>query len=223
MNFIASRRWSNWSAAALPTITVLVLFLFLYPMGWLLYGSFRAKSPFEPGELTISNYIVAYSNPDLIKTAITTLLFASTQTLLGLLLGGALAWVVVRTDTPCRRLFEFLMLVMFLLPAISMVVAWTLLLSPTRGVLNDLLHLVFPSSQPFDIYGLGGMILVQVLSVAPFAYLIIAPVFAATDATLEEAARIAGSKQLQTLFRITLPVSRPALISAAILLFIVGI
>jgi iron(III) transport system permease protein len=202
---------------------VLVLFVVLYPMGWLLYGSFLTKSPFDPGNLTISNYVVAYSDPNLAKTVATTFLFASTQTVLGVALGGAMAWVVVRTDTPFRRVFEFLMMVMFLLPSISMVVAWTLLLSPTRGVLNDLLHLVFPDSPSFDIYGLSGMILVQVLSVAPFAYLIIAPVFAATDATLEEAARISGSNQLQTLFRITLPVSRPALVSAAILLFIVGI
>ena len=200
-----------------------MVFLIIYPMGWLLYGSFQTTSPFERGDLTLANYVLAYSDPDLGKTVLTTLLFATGQTIIALLIGGALVWIIARTDTPCGRLFELLTLVMFLLPSIVTVVAWTLLLSPSRGILNDLLHLILPGAPPFDIYGLGGMIFIQGLAAAPFAYLIIAPVFAAADVTLEEAARIAGSSQLQILYRITLPVSRPALASAAILLFITGI
>lgn len=214
---------SAWSALTFGMITVLVIFLVLYPMGWLLYGSFRGASPFQPGNLTLANYASAYSDPDLPKTILTTLLFSLGQTIIALTFGAGLAWVVARTNTPCRRLFEFLTLVLFLLPSIVTVVAWTLLLSPTRGLLNDLLHLVLPWAPTFDVYGLGSMIFIQGLSATPFAYLIIAPILASTDVTLEEAARMAGSSQLQTLCRITLPVARPALASAAILLFITGI
>ncbi|MBM3561119.1 MAG: iron ABC transporter permease, partial [Alphaproteobacteria bacterium] len=205
-------------------VTALVAFLVIYPTVWLAIGSFRSAAPFEPGTWTFANYPRAYADTSIPRAVFNTFVFGFGQMAVGMVCGTLLAWIIARTNVPGRAVFEFLTLILFLLPSIVAVVAWTLMLSPTRGFINNALMWLLPLERPpFDVYGLAGMILVQGLSSAPFAYLIMAPAFAASDVTLEEAARMAGSSQRQIFFRITLPVARPALAATAILLFISGI
>ena len=212
------------SRALLIGIILLVTFLALYPVGWLVYGSFYSAQPLEDGYLTTDNYVRAYSDSYIFDTIKNTLIFAFGQMVVSVGLGTALAWVVARTNTPGRQFFEILILVIFLLPTLLAVLAWTLLLSPRTGLINTTLMWVFHlDSPPFDIFSLQGMIFVQGVYLAPLAYLIIAPAFASIDSSLEESARMSGSSVLQTLRRITLPLTRPAIMSAALLMFIVGL
>lgn len=208
----------------LGLVVCVVVFLALYPVGWLFLGSFRSASPFEPGTFTTDNYLRAYTDPALLRTLWNTLIFGIGQTAFGMFVGVGLAWIISSTNTPGRRAYEYLTLILFLLPSIVLIVAWTLLASPGRGMLNQAAMAVFGLERPpLDIFSMGGMIFVQGLMVVPLVYLIVAPAFAATDVTLREAARIAGSGPFQIFFRITLPAIRPALASAAILVFILGI
>jgi iron(III) transport system permease protein len=207
-----------------PLVATAVALLVLYPGIWLVLGSFRSASPLQPGDWTVANYVRAYAEPSLGRAVWNTVVFAVGQTCVAMTIGTLLAWIIARTNVPCRGLLEFFTLVLFLLPSIVMVVAWTLLLSPTRGFVNNLAMGLFGLDQaPFNIYGMSGMILVQGLSSVPFAYLIMAPAFAAADITLEESARMSGSGRWQIFTRITLPMTRPALAAATVLLFIGGI
>jgi iron(III) transport system permease protein len=211
---------------AIGGLVALVAFLSLYPLGWLVYGSFASAPPFSMQEarLTLGNYISAYSDPVLLRTAWNTLVFAGGQTVFAVALGTALAWIVARTNTPGRRVFEVLVLSLFLMPLLLAVIAWTMILSPQRGILNALLVATFGlAAAPFDIYSLGGMVFVQGLYLTPLAFLMIAPSFRAIDSSLEEAARTAGAGTAQILFRVTLPLAAPAIWSSAILIFVLGL
>ena len=64
------------------------------------------------------------------------------------------------------------------------------------------------------------MILVEALLDLPIAYLIIAPAMSAFDVSLEESSKVCGASNLKTLFRITLPVLRPAILASAILVIV---
>ena len=203
---------------------LLVAFLALYPISWLIFGSFRTGTPLEAGVWTLENYIKAYSARDILKTIGNTLIFAGGQTIGAVGLGSILAWIVTRTDTPGRTTFEFLTLVLFLFPLIMAVFAWTMLLSPNRGLINIILvSLLGLESAPFDVNSMGGMIFVQSLYVAPLAFLIIAPAFATMDSSMEEAAKMTGASTLTTLRRVTLPLALPAVASASVLVFIIGL
>ncbi|MDA1311197.1 MAG: hypothetical protein O2985_16530, partial [Proteobacteria bacterium] len=90
---------------------LLVAFLALYPISWLIFGSFRTGTPLEAGVWTLENYIKAYSDRNILKTIGNTLIFAGGQTIGAVGLGSILAWIVTRTDTPGRTTFEFLTLV----------------------------------------------------------------------------------------------------------------
>jgi iron(III) transport system permease protein len=214
------------SRLVLVAVGGLVLFLALYPLGWLAWGSFQTAPPFaaEKSALTLANYARAYADPLLARTAVNTVVFALGQMAVAIGLGTALGWVVMRTDAPGRRVFEFLILALFLIPLILAVVAWTMLLSPQIGIINRAAMAAFGLSvPPFDVYSLGGMIFVQGLYLTPLAFLIVGPAFTALDAGLEESARVSGSNQWQVFWRVTLPLARPAIYSAMILLFVVGI
>src|SRR5690606_32332613 len=70
---------------------------------------------------------------------------------------------------------------------------------------------------PFDVYSMGGMILVEGLLDMPIAYLILAPAMASFDVALEESSRVFGAGVWRTLVRVTLPVLRPAILAALVL------
>lgn len=224
MSLAASSRSASSGTWITVPVVLVVAFLALYPIGWLLFGSLRTAAPFEAGSFTLSNFVVAYSDPQVLRTIWNTLVFAAGQAVISTVLGTALAWVVTRTNTPGRGAIEFMTLLLFLFPLIMAVFAWTLLLSPSKGLINNLIAQVFGTSNAvFDVYSMGGMIFVQSLYVTPLAFLIVAPALATQDASLEEAARMSGAGTLRTTFTVTLPLAWPAILSALILIFIVGL
>lgn len=204
-------------------VALLMVFMSLYPIGWLIYGSFYSGQPLAEGHLTLENYRRAYSNPILFETIKNTLIFSAGQAVVSIVIGSGLGWVVARTNTPGRRTFELLALVIFLIPTLLAVVAWTMLLSPRSGLLNQILIAIFDLEiGPLNIFSLGGMIFVQGIYLAPLTYLIITPSLTSMDAGLEESARMSGSNVWQTFRRITLPLLWPTLLSASLLMFIIG-
>src|SRR5205823_9653138 len=104
----------------------------------------------------------------------------------------------------------------FLSPYVG-AIAWTYLIAPRSGLLNNLLRLVGIDNDPLDPYNMWGIIWVQALFFMPFTYLFTVAPLRRMDATLEEAARMAGCGVLQTARRVTLPVILPGLLSGAII------
>jgi iron(III) transport system permease protein len=66
------------------------------------------------------------------------------------------------------------------------------------------------------------MVFVMALFTAPYAYLFTVGSFQKIDATLEEAARIAGASTFQTMRRISVPLATPAILSAALFIFVLA-
>lgn len=202
-------------------VTLLTLFLVLYPLGMLIYGSFRTSRPGLPGDFTLDNYITAYSSAETFQLLVTTILLIGTQVLIGTSLAVALAWIVTRTDTPFRRTLEILIIVPFFIPGILEAVGWIMLLSPRSGTLNVLAMWLFGLSEgPFNIYSLAGMIWVMSLGSTSFVFLLIVSALRAMDFSLEEAARSSGAGPLRIAGTITLPLMAPVLLGATMLNFV---
>lgn len=91
-------------------------------------------------------------------------------------------------------------------------------------MLNQWLLSVLPlQTAPLNIYSLMGMIWVEGLAGAPFAYLLMVGIFRAEDQTLQEAAKVSGAGHLKVLTSVTLPLTLPGLLSVFIFRFIRGI
>ena len=198
--------------------------LVVVPLAGLFITAFSEDTPYGPGELTLQNFVEAYSSWHLPELFWNSIVFATGSAVLTLIMGGLVAWAVERSDMPGRGLFHALALLTFAIPGLLTTMAWTLTLSPNIGWLNLLLRDVFGlSASPFNIYTMGGMIWALSSHYFPLAYLLLGPAFRTLDMRMEEAALTAGAHQGQILTRITLPLMRPAILSTVLLLFIRGI
>jgi iron(III) transport system permease protein len=195
----------------------------VYPLGMVLYGSVSEAAPGQAGAFTFENWRTVLSDASTFGVLFTTILIALPRTLLALTLATVFAWILARTTTPGKRLLEGLLVFMFFLPELPWVLAWILLGAPKVGLLNQWFGALVPGGESLiDIYSYGGLIVLGAVRSAPVLFLFVYPAFQAMDATLEEAARIAGASRWRTVWRVDLPLLLPALLASGILSFVVA-
>jgi iron(III) transport system permease protein len=203
-----------------PFLIVVVGFLTVCPVVMLVLGSF-SEGLGAFGRFTLQKYIQSYGDPELIGILVNTVVFTIGSGVVATFLALFLAYLNTRTNIPFKFLFRIISIIPMMIPHILFSVSWVLLLNPSNGLINlvlkDLLHV---DGSIFNIYTLPGMILVEGLLDLPIAYLILAPALAAFDISLEESSKVCGASNLKTLFRITLPVLRPAILASFILVIV---
>jgi iron(III) transport system permease protein len=211
----------NAAFLASSATLLLVGFMVLFPLGMLLWGSFWTSRPGFPGELTLDNYIKAYTSRETYQVLFTTVLLIGSKTLFAVALATTLAWIVTRTDTPHRGTLEVMATLPFFIPGLLEAIAWIMLLSPNTGTINVWLRgmLGLPGA-PFNIYSLGGMIWVMSLGSTSFIFLLIVNAMRNMDASLEESARASGAGAVRTALTVTMPLVAPIILSAGMLSFI---
>ena len=214
------RRVLTFPFALRVVLSLVVLILVVLPFYRLILGSFQEGGPPERGPLTLENYRATFEkSSDIIGN---TLQFAVGQTLVPLVIGVLLAWVITRTDVPWRGLWEFSTLGLYFIPLLAAATAWSILLGGRNGMINATIRALTPWDG-FDVNSMSGMIFVQSLYLVPLVFLIVAASMRNVSPDYEHAARINGASPLSVFFRVTLGVSRPALLSAAVLCFIIGL
>jgi iron(III) transport system permease protein len=141
-------------------------------------------------------------------------------TLLAVAIGLAFSWIVVRTNTPCKRFIGAASLIPLFVPPLVAGVAWSILGSPKSGLINTMLKWAGLDWR-IDVYSMAGLVLVFGMYYAPYVYMFTASALRNMDPSLEEAAEIAGVGPLRTLFTVTFPLIAPAIISGMLLSFVV--
>ena len=203
------------------TLVVTVAFLGLYPSIYLLYGSLTDTPLGVPGHFTLSNYIYAYGNVETYHLVLTSFVFAFCASALSVFLALVLAWITIRTNAPCRKLFELTAIIPNIMPTLLIAISWVLLLNPNNGLINVILiRWLGLQRGPFNIYSLPGLIFVEGLILTPLAFLIIGAALKGMDPALEESGKTLGSTELGVATRITLPLMRPAILAAGTLNFV---
>ena len=152
------------------------------------------------------------------------LLMALLACFIAVVIGGALAFFVTRTNLPFKKFISTVFVFPYIMPSWSIAMFWENFFKNTAvdlslnqmGLLQSLTGIQVPSSM---IYGLVPCAIVLGIHYAPFAYILMGGILRNMDANLEEAATILKTKRIRTLFRITLPIVAPALISTVLLVF----
>ena len=195
-------------------VLVMVLVMVIYPSFVLLVNSVQAG-----GRLSLANYALVLSRAETWKALRNTLQVSLLGTIFASVIGIGLAWVMARSDVPCKRFFSSALIVPYLIPPFIGAIAWLYLLGPV-GYLNKLYMAVSGSSEPvWSIYGAGGVILVMTLYGFPIPYMVNVGAFQRMNAALEQAAQICGAGTLRTLRDITLPLMLPSIAGSTLLLF----
>lgn len=205
-------------------VTAVVAILVFLPIGFLFFGMFWSSAPGADGHFTTTHVTRALTDINSLSLLSNTLIFALGSTAMTLFVATALAWIVHRTDTPGRRVFDALPLLGLMFPSMIGDIAWIFLLSPRSGLINlSIMNSLGLDQPPFNIFSMGGMIWSQGLSLTPVAYLLIAGAFANMNPAFEEAATTSGARKFQILSRVTIPLLTPAILSTAALMFMIGI
>src|SRR5581483_10927933 len=133
-------------------------------------------------------------------------------------LGGALALILVRVDTPGRAALEQLVILPLYITPLLTAIAWSWLGSPRGGLVNLFGREVLGITQGLvNLHGAGGIVFVAALSYAPLPFLLIAGTLRAMDPALEDSARIHGASAARAFARVTLPLALPAALGSATL------
>jgi iron(III) transport system permease protein len=209
------RRLASGRTLIVAGCVLIVGFLAIVPLFYLIRDTFTG-----PGGFTLGAFSRAYGGRSQAGEMLgNSLAFAVGAALLALVLGTVLAYIQVRTDTPFKGLFFAASLVPLIIPAILYAAAWIFLADPDIGLLNAVLKPVFGHGT-LNVFSLWGMMWVQGLHLAPIAFLLMVAAFRAMDPSLEESALMSGASRTTVLRRITMPLMRPALVSAVLLMFV---
>ena len=195
------------------------------PFLMLVYSSLTSdkdKLPFETTNVTFANYIHIVQDAKTWEVIGTTALFTIGATSIGIGLAMFLAWVIERTDVPLRRFLFVATLIPMAIPSMIYAMAWIQLGGPNNGLINVTLNNMGLGFLQFNVFSLWSMIVIQGLSLASHAYLLIAVAFRTFDTSWEEQSFICGRGRLATLTQITLPMLKPALLATALFFTVVS-
>jgi multiple sugar transport system permease protein len=163
----------------------------------------RGPADLLTGELTLDNYARVWQQGDLGIAFANSLVVALATTFLTLLLASMMAYAIARFEFPGRRVVLGLILIELMVPAIMLLIPQFLLARDLR--LLDSLH---------------GLVLFYVGGNLAFITFLLLGFFRGIPAELEDAMRVDGAGAWRRYVSLILPVSRPALATAAIFAFL---
>jgi iron(III) transport system permease protein len=129
--------------------------------------------------------------------------------------GVPMAWLVVRTDLPGRRVWGLAASLPLVIPSFVAALALLGALAP-RGLAQQALSPLGVGSLP-GLSGYWGSLVALTLSTYPYVFLLTAAGLRSVDPSSEEAARGLGAGRLTVFARVTLPLLRPSLAAASLL------
>ncbi|MEU5948866.1 ABC transporter permease [Micromonospora sp. NPDC047465] len=153
------------------------------------------------------------TEPGVLTALRLSLLTATLATLLCLLLGVPLAWLLARVEFPGRRLVRALVTVPLVLPPVVGGVA-LLLVFGRRGLLGGWLDATFGITLPFTT---TGVVLAEAFVAMPFLVIAVEGALRGADRRYEEAAATLGAGRWTTFTHVTLPLVAPGLAAGAVL------
>jgi iron(III) transport system permease protein len=162
-----------------------------------------------PQRYTLENFELALGHNLTVPAIANSLRFASISTLVDLVLGVAIAYVVVRSRLRGRQVLDFLAMMPLAVPGLVLAFGYLAMAQDGRffGFLN-------PTRDPTIL-----LIIAYAVRRLPYVVRSAAAGFQQTSETLEEAGQNLGAPPLKVLFRITLPLITANLIAGGLLAF----
>ena len=194
------------------TSQALLLFwavIVIYPFLWMIYSSFKtepeiSRTPFSlPAELQWDNFSRAWNAASIGDFVLNTLIVMSMSLTGTIIVSAMAAYVLSRFDFPGNRL-------LFLLFTAGLMFPMFLGLVPLYFLMNDL--------NLRDTY--FGLALVYIADSLPFTIFFLIGFFKTLPGEVAEASIMDGASQVETFFRIMLPMAKPGLIAMAIFNFL---
>jgi iron(III) transport system permease protein len=200
--------WRGWMCTA--AFTLVTLIAVMPHMGVVLVSlSSDWYATVLPAALTTENFEIALGHPLTVPAIANSLKFASISTIIDIVLGIAIAYVVVRSKIKGRQILDFLAMLPLAVP--GLVLAFGYLAMSQEGRFFDFIN---PIENPTVL-----LIIAYAVRRLPFVVRSAVAGFQQTSVTLEEAAQNLGTPPLKATIRITLPLIMANLIAGGLLAF----
>ena len=189
-------------------------------------GTIDAHLTGQSAGYTVVNYIDLFTSPmaktNLWTPLLNTIWLAVGTCVVAILFGGMFAFLITRTNLAWRKYLSSIFIFPYIMPQWTLAVVWQNMFNSNAvtGTSNGLLAATLGINMPiWWCKGLFPSLVVLGLHYAPFAYILIGGIFRNMDANLEEAATILDTPKWRIMWRITLPMVKPAILSTVLLVF----
>ncbi len=199
--------------------------ILLLLLGYVLYPTLETvRQSFlnEPASFTAQYYASLFSAERFAAFRNTVMLSLATVALSGVF-GVLLAYSFWRFHFPAKALLSTLFLLPLGLPPLVGVFSFQFLYSESGIVPRFLQSLFGLSAAPFSFEGFWAVLVIHVYSFYVHFFLFASSALARTDYALLEAGENLGASRLTVVFRVLLPLLRPALLSAGLIVFILSV
>ena len=209
------RRWARLAALGL---LALLLWLVVYPLVLVLLEGIRPE-----GEWTLAYVREFLARPNEWKALWASIWISGASVALSALIGVPLALLFARWDFPGRRVLGTIVALPAVLPPLVGVIAF-LFLYGESGFVAHLVQRVFGLERaPWRLEGAGAILLVHAYSMYVYFYLFTRAGLALVPGSVYEAAESLGAGRWRTFRVVVLPLLRPALTGAAVLVFLTSL
>ncbi|MCI7282052.1 iron ABC transporter permease [Dysosmobacter sp.] len=132
-------------------------------------------------------------------------------------LGSVLAWLMIRTDLPGKKILGLLVTVPYMIPSWTKALAWLAMFrNSTSGANGFLAGLGIPVPD-WLAYGPIAIVLCMSMHYYAFSYIMVSGALRSINSELEEMGEIQGASKAQILRHITLPLILPSVLSATVM------
>ena len=213
------------ATALLGPATIFIAVGLLAPLAILLrysFNEFVAQPKTMVDALTIQNYVTFFSDPYYTGALLTTVRIALLVTLVCLILGFPLAYVVARTQSRYKHLL-IIAIVLPLFVGNSVRAAGWMVVFGNKGFFNASLMGLGILSKPVEIMFTEKAVIIGIIAVnLPFMVLSLQSVIESIDRAVEEAAFSLGAPPITMFRRVLWPLALPGILAGTLLTFILA-
>lgn len=181
---------------------LLVLIFFVVPVIRLLWMSFQVD-----GSFSFENYTNILSEQYTWTVLKNTVLTVLGSTMISVVLGVTMAWLVAYTDIRLKKWMQVFILLPFIIPSYIVTISWTQFVGDFEW-LN------------VNLYSLTGIIFILGISHYPLVYLLTISVLKKIPRELEWAVRTSGGGRFLTFFKVTIPLALPGIVGGGMIAFL---
>lgn len=211
---------SDWPRQVLLAAPLVLIFMVLLviPVAQLLW-----MSVYSDGTLTLAKYQQLFASSVYVNVMWITLKIALWTTLLSVVAGYPVAYLISSLQTDRKARWVFWVLLSFWTSFLVRAFAWVVILG-RRGMVNQLLTAMGLQDAPTNLlYSLGAVLVGMVHALMPLAVLTMLSVMENIDRNLPRAALTLGARPGSAFWRIYFPLSMPGVAAGAIMVFVTAL
>ncbi len=198
------------------TLLVPIAILFRYSLNAFVPGQFMVDA------LTIDNYVKFFSDSYYTNVLLRTVRVAAVCTVVCLVFGFPLAYVLARTQSRFKNIFIILVVLPLFVGNAVRAAGWMVSLG-NKGFFNQLLMTLGVIQEPVEIMYTEAAVLIGIIAVnLPYMVLTLQSVIEGIAPDIEEAAFSLGANPLRMAMRVLWPLALPGFLTGGILTFILA-